>query len=144
MIDQGDKHLIAQANRNGFFYLLDRSSGKLVFADPYGKITWSDSKDTEGRPVANERSHPTPEGRAICPGALGATNWFSPSFDSQTGLFYVNAREECDIFSTAPQPYEAGHAYYGSAYFPADETEPYWGALRAIDPANGKVKWEFR
>jgi len=144
MIDQGDKHLIAQANRNGFFYVLDRSSGKLMFANPYGKITWSDSKDAEGRPVANERSHPTPEGRAICPGALGATNWFSPSFDSQTGLFYVNAREECDIFSTAPQPYEAGHAYYGSAYFPADETEPYWGALRAIDPANGKLKWEFR
>jgi len=144
MIDQGDKHLIAQANRNGFFYVLDRSSGKLMFANPYGKITWSDSKDAEGRPVSNQQSEPTPEGRPICPGALGTTNWWSPSFDSQTGLFYVNAREECDIFSTAPQPYEAGHAYYGSAYFPADETEPYWGALRAIDPADGKLKWEFR
>ena len=68
----------------------------------------------------------------------------SPSFDSQTGLFYVTAREECDIFSTAPQPYEAGHAYYGSAYFPSDKAEPYWGALRAIEPATGQVKWEFR
>jgi len=144
MIDQGDKHLIAQANRNGFFYVLDRTSGKLMSADSYAKTTWSDSKDADGRPAPNRQSEPTPEGRPICPGALGATNWFSPSFDSQTGLFYVNAREECDIFSTAPQPYEAGHAYYGSAYFPADETEPYWGALRAIDPANGKLKWEFR
>src|SRR5271163_4617303 len=61
MIDQGEKHLIAQANRNGFFYVIDRFTGKLVFANPYGKITWSDSKDAEGRPVANERSHPTPE-----------------------------------------------------------------------------------
>ena len=72
------------------------------------------------------------------------TNWESPSFDSQTGLFYVNAREQCDNFSTAPQPYEAGHAYYGSAYFPDDETEPYWGALRALDLESGRIKWEFR
>jgi alcohol dehydrogenase (cytochrome c) len=97
-----------------------------------------------GRPVPTKESSPTPTGRTVCPGALGTTNWMSPSFDAQTGLFYVSAREQCDIFSTAPQPYEAGHAYYGSAYFPSDEAEPYWGALRAIDPENGQVKWEFR
>jgi alcohol dehydrogenase (cytochrome c) len=144
MIDSVDKHLIAQANRNGFFYVLDRTTGKLLSATPYGKVTWSDSKDAEGRPVANKESSPTLEGRVVCPGALGKTNWMSPTFSPQTGLFYVSAREQCDIFSTAPQPYEAGHAYYGSAYFPADETEPYWGAVRAIDPSNGQVKWEFR
>ncbi len=144
MIDSGGKHLIAQANRNGFFYVLDRTTGKLLFANPYGKITWSNSKDNEGRPVPNNESSPTPTGRTVCPGALGTTNWMSPSFDAQTGLFYVSAREQCDIFSTAPQPYEAGHAYYGSAYFPSDEAEPYWGAVRAIDPENGQMKWEFR
>jgi alcohol dehydrogenase (cytochrome c) len=144
MIDSAGKHLIAQANRNGFFYVLDRTTGKLLFANPYGKITWSNSKDNVGRPVANNESSPTPTGRTVCPGALGTTNWMSPSFDAQTGLFYVSAREQCDIFSTAPQPYEAGHAYYGSAYFPSDEAEPYWGALRAIDPENGQVKWEYR
>jgi alcohol dehydrogenase (cytochrome c) len=144
MIDQGAKHLIAQANRNGFFYVVDRTTGKLFSASPYGKVTWSESKDAEGRPVATKQSSPTPEGRRVCPGAAGTTNWMSPTFDSQTGLFYVSAREQCDIFSTAPQPYEAGHAYYGSAYFPADDTEPYWGALRAIDPTSGTVKWEFR
>jgi alcohol dehydrogenase (cytochrome c) len=67
----------------------------------------------------------------------------SPTYNQQTGLFYVTAREQCDIFSTAPQPYEEGHAYYGSAYFPADQAEPYSGALRAIDPVTGQVKWEF-
>jgi alcohol dehydrogenase (cytochrome c) len=144
MIDSAGKHLIAQANRNGFFYVLDRTTGKLLFANPYGKITWSNSKDNVGRPVANNESSPTPTGRTVCPGALGTTNWMSPSFDAQTGLFYVSAREQCDIFSTAPQPYEAGHAYYGSAYFPSDEAEPYWGAVRAIDPENGQMKWEFR
>ena len=144
MIDSGGKHLIAQANRNGFFYVVDRTTGKLLSANPYGKITWSNSKDNVGRPVANNESSPTPTGRTVCPGALGTTNWMSPSFDAQTGLFYVSAREQCDIFSTAPQPYEAGHAYYGSAYFPSDEAEPYWGALRAIDPKSGQLKWEFR
>jgi alcohol dehydrogenase (cytochrome c) len=144
MIDEGGKHLIAQANRNGYFYVLDRSSGKLVLANPFGKVTWSHSKDAEGRPVAVKESTPTLEGRQVCPGAAGVTNWESPTFDPQTGLFYVNAREQCDVFSTAPQPYEPGHAYYGSAYFPADDSEPFWGALRAIDPASGKVKWEFK
>jgi alcohol dehydrogenase (cytochrome c) len=144
MIESGGKHLIAQANRNGFFYVLDRATGKLLSANAYGRITWSNSKDKEGRPVATNDSSPTPTGRTVCPGALGTTNWMSPSFNAQTGLFYVSAREQCDIFSTAPQPYEAGHAYYGSAYFPSDEAEPYWGALRAIDPGSGLTKWEFR
>ena len=144
IFDSGGKHLVAQANRNGFFYVLDRATGKLLSADAFARITWSDAKDKEGRPLANQASSPTPQGRTICPGALGATNWMSPSFDPQTKLFYVTVRDQCDIFSTAPQPYEAGHAYYGSAYFPSDEAEPYGGALRALDPASGRLKWEFR
>ena len=142
-VDQGGKHLIVQANRNGFFYVLERTSGKLLRANPFGKVTWANGKDAEGRPVANKESTPTLEGRQVCPGAAGVTNWMSPTYDPQTDLFYVTARDQCDIFSTAPQPYEEGHAYYGSAYFPADEAEPYSGALRAIDPATGQVKWEF-
>ena len=123
---------------------MDRATGKLLSANSYGKVTWSDTKDAQGRPLAKKESEPTSEGRVVCPGAAGTTNWMSPTFDPQTSLFYVNAREQCDMFSTAPQPYEAGHAYYGSAYFPADQTEPFWGALRAIDPSTGQVKWEFR
>jgi alcohol dehydrogenase (cytochrome c) len=144
MVDLDGKHLIAHANRNGYFYVVNRSTGKLISANPFGKVTWSNSKDDEGRPVATKESSPTLEGNRMCPGAIGATNWYSPTFDPQTKLFYVNAREQCDIFSTAPQTNEPGHAYYGSAYFPADDTEPYWGALRAIDPATGEKKWEFK
>jgi alcohol dehydrogenase (cytochrome c) len=143
MIDSGNKHLIAQANRNGFFYVLDRSTGKLISATVYGKITWSDHKDAAGRPVANKEASPTLVGRTVCPGALGTTNFMAPAYDPKTSLFYVTARDQCDIFSTAPQPYEAGHAYYGSAYFPSDEAEPYRGFLKAIDPATGEIKWKF-
>ena len=64
----------------------------------------------------------------------------SPTYDPQTKLFYVTAREQCDVFSTAPQPYDAGHAYYGSAYFPNDDAQPFYGALRAIDPGDRKNK----
>ncbi len=143
MIDAGDKHLIAQADRNGFFYVIDRTTGKLLSANPYGKTTWSDTKDAEGRPVANNQSSPTLEGRTVCPGALGTTNFMAPTYDPQTSLFYVTARDQCDIFSTAPQPYEAGHAYYGSAYFPSEEARPYRGFLKAIDPTTGQIKWQF-
>jgi len=143
MIDVGGKHLIAQADRNGFFYVLDRTSGKLISANAYGKITWSDTKDAEGRPLGRKEASPTLEGRTVCPGAAGTTNFMAPTYDPQTALFYVTARDQCDTFSTAPQPYEAGHAYYGSAYFPSEEAEPYRGFLKAIDPATGEIKWTF-
>lgn len=144
MIDDAEKHWIAQANRNGFFYVLDRTTGKLLSATSYAKVTWSTSKDAVGRPVGAKEGEPTPEGNPVCPGALGATNWMSPSYDPQTKLFYVTAREQCDIFSTAPQAYDAGHAFYGSAYFPNDSAQPFSGALRALDPATGKLVWEWR
>jgi alcohol dehydrogenase (cytochrome c) len=68
----------------------------------------------------------------------------SPTYDLQTKLFYVTAREQCDVFSTAPQPYDAGHAYYGSAYFPNEDAEPFYGALRALDLKTGKTVWEWK
>ncbi|PYX52050.1 MAG: PQQ-dependent dehydrogenase, methanol/ethanol family [Acidobacteria bacterium] len=144
MIDTSGRHWIAQANRNGFFYVIDRATGKLVSATEYGKTTWSDTKDAEGRPVAKKEASPTLEGHTVCPGALGTTNFMAPTYDPQTGLFYVTARDQCDIFSTAPQPYEAGHAYYGSAYFPSEDARPYLGFLKAIDPATGNIKWKFQ
>ncbi len=144
MIDAGDKRLIEQADRNGFFYVIDRTNGKLLSASAYGKTTWTDRKDAEGRPVANQNASPTLAGHTVCPGALGTTNFMPPTYDPQTGLFYVTARDQCDIFSTAPQPYEAGHAFYGSAYFPSEEAEPYLGFLKAIDPATGEVIVKFQ
>src|SRR5215469_13092627 len=144
MFDDGGKHFIAQANRNGYFYLLDRATGKLIFSNPYAKVSWTNSKDVEGRPAALKEASPTPEGNRVCPGAAGATNWMSPTYDPQTKLFYVTAREQCDIFSTAPQPYDPGHAFYGSAYFPNDDAQPFWGAVRAIDPTTSQIKWEMK
>jgi len=144
LIESAGKKLIAQADRNGFFYTLDRTTGKLLSATPYAKITWTDRKDADGRPVANKNASPTLQGHTVCPGALGATNFMAPTYDPQSGFFYVTARDQCDIFSTAPQPYEPGHAFYGSAYFPSEEAEPYLGFLKAIDPTTGEMKMKFQ
>lgn len=144
MVDQDGKKLIVHADRNGFFYVLDRTSGKVLLATPFAKVTWSDSKGADGGPVARKDASPTANGNPVCPGAAGATNWMAPTYDPQTKLFYVTAREQCDIFSTAAEPYERGHAYYGSAYFPNDNAEPFWGALRAIDINSGEKKWEWK
>jgi alcohol dehydrogenase (cytochrome c) len=144
MIDDGGKKLIAQANRNGFFYVIDRTNGKLMLAESYAKVSWTKEKDANGRPIPAKEGSPTPDGNRVCPGAAGATNWMSPTYDPQTKLFYVTAREQCDVFSTAPQPYDAGHAYYGSAYFPNEDAAPFYGALRALDLKTGKVAWEWK
>ena len=81
MIDHGDHKWIAQANRNGFFYVVDRTNGKLISATSYAKVSWSTSKDAMGRPEPDKAGAPTLEGNRVCPGAAGATNWMSPTYD---------------------------------------------------------------
>jgi len=137
------RQLLLQADRNGFFYALDRASGEFIFAKPFARQTWAKEMSATGRPVVISAADPTDAGVRACPGAIGATNFMSPSYSPQTGLFYVEAREQCDVFSTAPQRYQAGRVYIGSAYNPAPN-EKDWGALRAIDPRTGDIKWEFK
>ena len=142
MIDSGNKHLVAQANRNDFLRTrpLDRQAD---FCDCLRQDYVGEHKDAEGRPVANKRSFADTRGTHRLSRRIGHHELHGPAYDPKTSLFYVTARDQCDIFSTAPQPYEAGHAYYGSAYFPSDEAEPYRGFLKAIDPATGEIKWKF-
>src|SRR6185503_5388344 len=84
-----------------------------------------------------------PAGNNVCPGLGGATNWMSPSHSPQTGLFYVTVREQCDTYYTAPQAYREGRIYFGSTFHGVPGEEP-WGALRALDPATGALKWEYK
>jgi len=137
------RKLLLQANRNGFFYVLDRANGHFLFAKPFAAQNWAKSIDSSGRPILQPNAAPTEEGNRTCPGAAGATNWMSPSYSSQTGLFYVSAREQCDIFYAHPQQYVAGRLYLGSTYMPAAK-EKDWGAVRAIDPKTGDVRWEYK
>jgi len=92
------RKLLLQANRNGFFYVLDRVNGKLPLAKPFvKKITWAREIGPGGRPVLIPNQEPTFEGNKACPALEGASDWFSTSFNPATGLYYVQTLEKCDV-----------------------------------------------
>ena len=142
-IDAKPRKLLVQANRNGFFYVLDRTNGKFLFAKPYVTQNWARAIDSSGKPILLPNIAPSEEGVRVCPGAAGATNWMSPTYSPQTQLLYVTVREQCDIFYAHPQPYVPGRIYIGSTYMQAAK-EKDWGAVRAIDPRTGEVRWEYK
>jgi alcohol dehydrogenase (cytochrome c) len=144
------------ANRNGFFYMLDRTTGQFLQGKPFVEVNWASGIDEKGRPmrVANKTS--SAEGTLIYPGNPGGTSWYSPSYSPRTGFFYVSAWvNSSSIFAKAPAEYREGRNYAGGTtkstisfdWSPAPnfrkEGEGY-GAVRAIDPKTGERKWEFK
>ena len=98
------RQLLLHANRNGFFYVLDRTNGALLLAKPFvKKLTWAREIGADGRPVLNPGQEPTAEGTKVCPAVEGATNWFSTSFNPATGLYYVQTLEKCTVYTKAPE-----------------------------------------
>jgi alcohol dehydrogenase (cytochrome c) len=137
------RKLLLHANRNGFFYVLDRTDGELLLAKPFvQKLTWAREIGPDGRPVRNPNQEATPQGTKICPAMEGATNWFSTSFSPETGLYYVQALENCNIFTKSPGKWEPGKSYYdGTARQAPGETGE--KVLRAIEIRTGKIAWEL-
>src|SRR5438552_2228022 len=136
------RHLLLQANRNGFFYVLDRTNGKFLQATPFvEKINWATGIDASGRPVLSGRI-PTAEGTKICPGINGATNWFSPSYNPDTRLFFVMALESCNLFFAKPEPFTKGATYYatGTKRLPDDHAQK---ILLALSVPDGKPVWRY-
>ncbi len=138
-----DRKLVVQANRNGFFYVLDRETGEFLAGTPFVRQTWAKSLDANGRPIRLPHSDPSPEGNRVCPGIQGGTNWMAPSYNPRTGLFYVAARERCDVFYSSPPKYVHDRQYFGGAYDLASGDEE-WGLLKALDPLTGATRWDFR
>jgi alcohol dehydrogenase (cytochrome c) len=135
-------HLLVQADRNGFFYVLDRTDGKFLRATPFvEKVTWAKSIDATGRPVLSGLV-PTNDGTLICPGIDGATNWYSPSYNPATGLFYVLALENCDQFFSKPEEFVQGRVFYntGTKRPPGEDKQK---SLLALNIADGKRVWTY-
>jgi alcohol dehydrogenase (cytochrome c) len=137
------RRLLLHANRNGFFYVLDRTNGALLLAKPFvKKLTWAKEIGADGRPVLNPDQDPIPEGRSVCPSVEGATNWFSTSFNPKTGLYYVQTLEKCTLYTRKPDEWKPGRSYFGGATSQAPDG-PGQKVLRALDIQTGRIVWEL-
>ena len=105
------------ANRNGFFYVLDRTTGEFLLGKPFIKETWANGLDKDGRPIKAPEFWPKPMGGiAVMPGSQGGTNWYPPSFSPQTGLFYLSVWDNYKALSGKgdPGPWAEGQRYVGN------------------------------
>ena len=142
------RKLLLHPNRNGFYYVLDRTNGEFLLGRPYAKQTWAKEIDSKGRPVLLPGQEPTPDGNdRVWPGVDGANNWMSPSYNPLTKLLYVSSREERRrYFKTDAPEYQPGQAYFGGgggggARFRPEENS---SRLLALVPETGKIRWEHR
>lgn len=137
------RKLMLFANRNGFYYVLDRVTGEFLLAKQFVRQNWAKGIDPQGRPIPNPETVPNERGALVYPDDDGATNWFSPSYSPRTRLFYQNVREKGGIYYRAETRFEPGKMFLGASKREIRSEEP-WGALRALRPLTGEVAWEFR
>jgi alcohol dehydrogenase (cytochrome c) len=138
--------VVMDTNRNGFFYVLDRTNGKLLAANQYiTKQTWAKGIDEEGRPIPTEITDQVRQGKEVdvWPGAMGGKNWSPVSFDPQTGLVYANTLNFGMHYKPVDAQFRAGLTYWGAdiSWIWPDGAR---GGLKAIDPLTGKAKWEAK
>ncbi len=150
------RKMMMWANRNGFFYVLDRTNGKFLFGMPFTKQTWAKGLDENGRPIRAANQSPTAEGTLIYPGVQGGTNWYSPSYSPRTGLFYISTWVDYYMnLAKMPAEYTPGQRYTGGAPrspVPTLQRGPIntWtsdnasGMVLAVDPNSGEKKWQFK
>jgi alcohol dehydrogenase (cytochrome c) len=138
------RKLLLHAARNGFFYVFDRTDGKLLLARQFIRtLTWASGIGADGRPIKLPNQEPSPGGTKVCPSQDGATNWYSPSYNPATGLYYVQTNEKCSIYTRTEQgDWESGKSYLGGSQRTAPEPTPQ-RILRAIDIRTGAVRWEI-
>ncbi len=154
-VDKDGNKRFATADRNGFFYILNRDDGKFVAAYPFVKnITWAKGIDENGRPIYNEDNRPGDPSAATegekgkqvfsVPSFLGGKNWMPMAYSQKTGMFYVPSNEwGMDIWNE-PISYKKGAAYLGAGFTIKPLFDDYIGSLKAIDPNTGEIKWEYR
>jgi alcohol dehydrogenase (cytochrome c) len=136
------RSLVVTANRNGFFYALDRRSGEFVFGTPYAKQTWAKGLDERGKPIEIPGMEPSETGTLVYPSLQGSTNWSSPSYSPATDMLYVPVREMGSIYYKTGVEYKPGTYYTGGSEKRLDEES--WGAVRALDVKSGRQVWDFK
>jgi alcohol dehydrogenase (cytochrome c) len=138
------RKLLIEANRNGFIYTLDRITGEFLSATRFvDKLNWALGIDDNGKPIRTDVK-PTPAGTKVCPGYSGATNWFAPSYNESTQLFYFLAFEQCQTYFSAPQPeqFTPGKEFYstGVKHIHGENSQK---ILLAFNPASVTFAWKY-
>ena len=142
-VDGTSRKAMLWANRNAFYYTLDRETGEFLVGKPFARQTWAEGLDENGRPIRRPDTFPSTEGTLVAPTAGGATNWWSPAFNPHTGLLYVNAFDGEAKFFIRDEDYTAGDRFTGGGTDAPLPIDNYVSAIRAIDPATGNIRWEF-
>ena len=128
------RKLLAQASRNGFFFVLDRTNGEHLLTAPFIKSNWSNGINAKGQPVPDPKKEPSRNGTLVSPSSNGASNWFAPSFNPATGLFYVVASQSYSVFYLTAEGKAEGFAG-------RDDFLNYPGTIKAIDYRTGEIRW---
>jgi alcohol dehydrogenase (cytochrome c) len=150
------RRVMLWANRNGFWYVIDRATGEFLQGLPFVRVNWAERFDEKGRPA--RLLDATPAGTLLYPNNQGATNWYSPSYSPRTGLFYIPSwMDTYSIYMKGDVQYKEGNQYTGrhpTMTMPALRTGPGavnqrtpqegWGAIQAFDPKSGALKWQFK
>jgi alcohol dehydrogenase (cytochrome c) len=136
------RKLVVTANRNAFYYVLDRQTGEFLHATPYAKQTWAERIDEHGRPVVIPGTEPSEAGTFVFPSLQGATNWFSPAYNPRTKRFFVAVRQMGSHYFKTEADYKPGQPFLGGGEqaLGGDQAS---GAIRALDVATGRQQWEF-
>jgi alcohol dehydrogenase (cytochrome c) len=137
------RKLVLFANRNAFYYVLDRESGQFLAGKEFSKQTWAEGLDDRGRPIRRPNTAPTVEGTTVYPSVPGATNWWSPSYHPQLSALFVAARIEGGVYHKGDAEYKQGAQFNAGGFRPLPGEEPY-GAIRALSSTTGDLQWEFR
>ncbi len=135
--------VVLQANRNAFYYAIDRRSGEFLFAKPFVKQTWAAGFDAKGRPTPRPEAAPSREGTLVWPWMHGGTNWWAPSFDSKRGLHFVPTVDAATLYFKGDGAYRKGEMVLGGTTRLAPN-QPAAMSIKAIDPETGSVRWQTR
>ena len=142
MIRGQKRKLLVTAQRNGFFYVLDRTTGEFLAGREFAKQTWAKGLDDKGRPIVLPNTTPTPQGNYVCPDAAGSANWGAPSYDPATNLFIVSTREACAVYTSMTRSPIPGEGFTGGGV-EVDTKVGTPGSVRALEATTGIRKWDF-
>jgi alcohol dehydrogenase (cytochrome c) len=135
--------VVLWANRNAFFYALDRSTGEFLFAKPFVKQTWNEGFDARGRPRMSSSAKPSVTGTRVSPALMAATNWWPPSYDASRQLVFVPCSDAAGVYFQSEQvKYRRGEPFHGSAASSYDQNLPATAYVKAIDARTGDVRWQ--